>query len=148
MAAAAMSSPAPATRSPAVMVRPTLPRGPGALRLRPPSTAAAPTRWLVRSVSIAASAGGARGRRLPRRGDFVPHAAVDVDAVALGLARCGVRGVGIQRVPVVGDLLGAVGPGDRAERAGDALPGGRGPGHRRPDLRAGPGAFRRGGRVR
>src|SRR5205814_1837503 len=36
-----------------------------------------------------------------------------------------------QRVPVPGHLLGAVGPGDRAERAGNTG-GGRGAGHRRP----------------
>ena len=42
-----------------------------------------------------------------------------------------VTDVGVQRVPVPGHLLGAVGPGDRAERAGNTG-GGRGAGHRRP----------------
>src|SRR3954447_2560215 len=146
MAAAAMSSPAPVTRSPASMAR--LGRRAGSSGPGQTAPSSGPARWLVRSVPIADPAGGARGRRLPGRGDFMPYAAVDVDAVAPGLARGGVGGIGVQRVPVVGGLLGAIGPGDRAERAGDALPGGRRTGHRRPDLRAGPGALRRGGRVR
>src|SRR6202044_1460537 len=102
-------------------------------RLRLPSIAAAPTRWLVRSVSIAASAGAARGRHLPGRRDLMPYATIHVDAIALSLARGGVGGVGVQRVPAVGGLFRAVGPDDRAELAGDALPGSHRPGHRRPD---------------
>src|SRR6267154_1260610 len=101
-----MSNPAPATRGQAVMARPRQP----AVTPPPP--------WLARSVATAAPAGRAgRGRR-PGRGDFVPHASVHVDAVAIGLARGGVSGIGVERVSVVGRLLRAVGPGDRAERAG------------------------------
>src|SRR5207247_4817319 len=48
--------------------------------------------------------------------------------------------VGVQRVAVVGRLRGAVGPGDRAELAGDAWPGLRGAGYGRPVSGTGPGA--------
>src|ERR1700743_3787241 len=109
MAAAAMSSPEPATRRPAVMARPGRPaRPPGPGWTVPDATPA----WLVRSVPTTAPAGGARGRRLPGGGDFMPHAAVDIEAVAVGLARGAVGGVGVQRGPVVGDLLGAVRPAE------------------------------------
>src|SRR5215467_6667360 len=62
---------------------------------------------------------------------FVPHPAVQVEVVPVGLAGSAVPHVGVQRMPVPGDLLGAIGPGGRAERAGDARSG-RGAGHRRP----------------
>ena len=48
------------------------------------------------------------------------HAARGVQIVALGLAGGGVGHVGVQRMPVVGGLLGAAGAGDRAEAAGYA----------------------------
>ena len=58
--------------------------------------------------------------------DFVPVAAVEVELVAVGLAQGAVAEVGVQRVAVVGRLLGAARPLDRAEPSGD--PGtGRGP---------------------
>src|SRR6266487_447296 len=114
-----MSNPAPATRSPAVMARSCHPgrlRGPGSpLGRRLPQAAAAPTLRLMLSVPIAAPAGAAGRCCLPGRGDFMPDAAIHVDAVALGLPRGGVGAVGVQRVPVVGGLLRAVRPGDRAE---------------------------------
>src|SRR5690349_20741843 len=70
--------------------------------------------------------------------DLVPLAAVGPHAVALGLAGRGVRGRGVERVPVVRGLQRAVGPRDRADGAGySGLPG-RGSGHRRPVPGAGP----------
>ena len=64
-------------------------------------------------------------------------------ALAAGHPRAGVTGVVVQRVPVVGHLLGAVRPGDRAQVAGARtargghLAGGR---HRWPGARARPSA--------
>jgi hypothetical protein len=49
------------------------------------------------------------GRGSAGDGHFVPQAAVEVEVVAEGLAGGGVAGVGVQRVPVVGDLGAAVG---------------------------------------
>src|SRR5215470_15320359 len=127
-----MSSPAPVTRSPAAMAQPARPVRPSGPKRAP--AAAAPTLRLARSVSITTTAAGAASRRrLPGRGDFVPHAAVHVDAVAVCLARGAVGGVGVQRVLVVGGLIRAVGPGDRVALAGDARRGGYWPGQRRKD---------------
>src|SRR5207247_1419899 len=62
-------------------------------------------------VPAAARASGPAGseRRGAGDGDLVPHAAVEVQAVALGLPRCAVGDVGIERVPVIGRLHRAVG---------------------------------------
>src|SRR6516165_11291732 len=68
--------------------------------------------------------------------DYLPEPAVEVEVVPLVLAGTAVRHVGVQRVPVPGHLLGAVGPGGRAEGAGDARGVGRSAGHRRPVRRA------------
>src|SRR6266702_7342549 len=61
----------------------------------------------------------ALGCRCASPGDrhLVPQAAVEVEVVALGLAGGGVADVGVQRVPVGGELTGATGPGDRADPA-------------------------------
>src|SRR5207248_1982785 len=84
----------------------------------------------ARSVAVtSAAAGGGRGggatarRRCGRRaGDrhLPPHAAGEVLAVARGLPRALVADVGVERVAEVGRLLGAIGPGDGAQRAGHA----------------------------
>src|SRR5215470_9019117 len=71
-------------------------------------------------------------------GHLVPEPAVEVEVVAEGLAGDGVADIGVQRVPVVGGLGGAVGPLDRAERADDARACRGGPGRRRPVARADP----------
>src|SRR5262249_59966503 len=65
-------------------------------------------------------------------GHLVPEPAVEVEVVAEGLAGGGVAGVGVQRVPVVSGLGGAVGPLDRAQLAGDARACRGGPDHRCP----------------
>src|SRR6185312_4683398 len=65
-------------------------------------------------------------------GDLVPLAPVGPYTVALGLARAGVRGRGVQRMPVVGGLERPAGPHDRADSAGHRGTPGRRPGHRRP----------------
>jgi hypothetical protein len=49
----------------------------------------------------------------------MPYPAVQVQPVAIGVAGGGVSDVGIQRVPLVGRLHGAIWPGDRAELAGE-----------------------------
>ena len=88
------------------------------------------------SVPVTAAVGRSRGtgcgRRVTCDGNVVPQPAGDVQPVALVLPGGGVPGVGVQRVPVVGGLRGAVGPGDGAELAGDAGPGGRRALDRRP----------------
>ncbi len=86
------------------------------------------------------------GRALPGRGDLVPVAAVEVELVAAGLARAVVADVGVEGMPVVGRLDGAVGPPERAEPAGHARPGFRGTEDRRPvrGARAGAPRGRRG----
>ena len=61
--------------------------------------------------------------RLAGNGHVVPPAAVEVEFVAVGLAGGAVADVGVQRVPVVGELAGPAGPGDRADPAGQGLPG-------------------------
>src|SRR5689334_22065761 len=68
----------------------------------------------------------------PGGGDFVPQAAVEVEVVAMRLARDAVADVGVEGMSVVGRLGRAVGALDRAERA--AYPGGGGHRacHRRP----------------
>src|ERR1700759_1162077 len=76
--------------------------------------------------------------------DLVPQTAVEVEVVAAGLAGGGVGDVGVQRVPVVGGLLGSAGADDRAEPARDAGTGGRLSGQRRPVLRADTSAGRAG----
>src|SRR6266567_508288 len=73
--------------------------------------------------------------------DLVPVAAVEVELVAVGLARGAVADVGVQRMAVVGCLRGAAGPLDRAEPAGDARPGLRGAGDGRPVGGTRPGAL-------
>ena len=67
-----------------------------------------------------------RGRYL------IPESAVEVEVVAAGLAGRGVADVGVQRVPVVGELHGAAGPADGADPAGQVRGGRRGAGYRRP----------------
>src|SRR5690348_10584509 len=101
------------------------------------------------SVSVASAArrrAGGRGGCGAGGGDFVPHTAVLVQAVALGLAGGGVGGEGVQRGPVEGRLGRPVGALDGAEGALDPGCGGR-PLHRRPELRARPVAVGLGGRV-
>src|SRR5262245_46399876 len=61
---------------------------------------------------------GCWSARPARHGDLVPLAPVGPHAVALGLARAGVRGRGVQRMPVVGGLERPAGPHDRADGAG------------------------------
>src|SRR5690349_14585803 len=59
------------------------------------------------SVSVASAArrrAGGHGCCGAGGGDFVPHTALLVQAVALGLAGSGVGGEGVQRVPVEGRL--------------------------------------------
>jgi 3-(3-hydroxy-phenyl)propionate hydroxylase len=64
--------------------------------------------------------------------DLGPQAAVEVEVVALGLARSGVADVGVQRVPVVGRLQPAVRPLDGAQLACHARAGLGITGHRWP----------------
>jgi RNA polymerase sigma-70 factor (ECF subfamily) len=73
----------------------------------------------ARSVAVTAAAGGGLGRgtrRRSRAGDrhLVPQPAGDVEPVALVLPGAAVRGVGVERMPVVGGLCRAVRPGDGA----------------------------------
>src|SRR5204863_9072370 len=82
--------------------------------------------------------------RPARHGDVVPLAPMGPYVVALGLARAGVRGRGVQRMPVEGGLQRPAGPNDRADGAGHPGTPGRGPGHRRPA----PGAAALAGRLR
>ena len=82
------------------------------------------------------------------RGDQPPLRAEAVVALAAGQARAGVADEVVQRVTVVGHLLGAVGPGDRAQVAGLRAAGSghrAGGRHRRPGARA---RARAGGHVR
>jgi len=60
------------------------------------------------------------------RGDHVPVGAERLDALAVGVARVLVGRERVQRVAVVGDLLGAVATGDHAELRGRGRSGGRG----------------------
>ena len=53
-------------------------------------------------------------------GHLVPDSAVQVEVVAPGLAGGGVADVGVQRMAVVGELVRAVGTGDRGDLAGQA----------------------------
>src|SRR5437773_11635964 len=87
---------------------------------------------------------------LPSLGDgyFMPLSAVQVEVVASGLAGGRVADVGVQRVPVVGELGGAVGSLDRADPARQARAGRGGAGHRRPVLGTAAVAFRGGRGVR
>src|SRR5207245_2581574 len=57
---------------------------------------------------------------------------IQVDVVAGGRAGPVVADVGVQRVPVVRGLRGAVGAGDRADLPGDPGSGRHVPGYRRP----------------
>jgi hypothetical protein len=50
----------------------------------------------------------------PRDGHLVPQAAVKVEVISVGLAGDAVADVGVQRVPVVGELTGAIAGGIRA----------------------------------
>src|SRR5215472_19219521 len=54
---------------------------------------------------------------------LVPVAAVELELVAVGLARGAVAYIDVQRVTVVGRLHGATRSSDRAELAGDPRPG-------------------------
>src|ERR1700722_15507316 len=85
---------------------------------------------------------------LARDTDLVPQAAVEVEVVALGLAGGAVADVGVQRVPVVGELAGAAGPGDRADPARQARAGRGGAGYRGPVRGAAAVALRRGRGIR
>src|SRR5690242_15248754 len=101
----------------------------------------------ARALIAATAAGGGfggRGRRGAVDGHLPPQAAGGVDAVALVLARGLVAGEGVQRVPVVGGLLAAVGPGNGAERAGHAGAGGHRARDHRPEGQAGTLALGRG----
>src|SRR5690348_1652168 len=69
---------------------------------------------------------------LPGDAHLVPQAAVEVEVVAPGLVGSAVADVGVQRMPVVGELTGAAGPGDRADPARQARAGCGGAGHRGP----------------
>src|SRR5215475_14253634 len=88
------------------------------------------------------------GARPARHGDLVPLATVGPHAVALGLARPGVRGRGVQRMPVVGGLERPAGPHDRADGAGHPGTPGRRPRHRRSAPGTAALASRLGGAVR
>src|ERR1700730_7522292 len=85
---------------------------------------------------------------LARDTDLVPQAAVEVEIVAPGLAGGAVADIGVQRVPVVGELAGAAGPGDRADPARQARAGRGGAGQGRPVRGAAAVAFRHGWGVR
>src|SRR5580700_168902 len=85
---------------------------------------------------------------LPGDTHLLPKAAVQVEVVALGLAGGGVADVGVQRVPVVGELAGPAGPGDRADPAGQTGAGRGSAGDRWPVRGAAAVAFRRGRGVR
>src|SRR5580704_4730496 len=50
-----------------------------------------------------------QGAVLPADSHLVPEAAVEVEIVAVGLAGGAVADVGVQRVPVIGELTGAAG---------------------------------------
>src|SRR5436190_17455539 len=80
----------------------------------------------------ATAARGSARRGVAGQGNFLPHTAGDVQAVALVHPGGGVADVGVERVAVPGRLLGAVRSGDHGERAGYAGAGGGGPGYRRP----------------
>src|SRR6185312_511322 len=65
------------------------------------------SRQVIVSVRFSVAAAGA-----PGGGDFVPHPAGEVQAVALGLPGSGVADVGVQRVPVEGGLYRTIRPLD------------------------------------
>ena len=101
--------------------------------------------WTAWTARAARCAGRGRGRGVgsgdhrPGRGHQPPLRAEVVAALASGLARGRVTDEVVQRVTVVGHLLGAVGPGDRAQvaRLRAAGRGQRAGGrHRRPGRRA------------
>src|SRR6266487_906747 len=82
--------------------------------------------------SAAASWWPGRGRPSPGNTDLMPESAVQVEVVAPGLAGGRIADVGVQRMPVVCELLGAVGSPDRANPARHAGAGRDGAGHRGP----------------
>src|SRR5438477_1042254 len=82
--------------------------------------------------SAAASWWPGRGRPSLGNTDLMPQPAVEVEVVAPGLAGSGVADVGVQRVPVVSELLRAVASLDRADPAWHAGVGRGGAGHRGP----------------
>jgi prolyl oligopeptidase len=98
---------------------------------------------LLVAVAAAGSRGGpaaGRGRELHvGRGDRPPQVggspAAGGEAVALDLARLCVELEGVQRVAVIGELLGAIGPGDRTPLTGQRHAVGdlQGCGHRWPE---------------
>src|ERR1700733_5395874 len=90
------------------------------------------------AVPSSGQTGGFGGGWLPGDGHFVPQAAVEVEVVAPGLAGGAVADVGVQRVPVVGELAGAASAGDRGDLARQALPGRGGAGDRGPVRGAAP----------
>src|SRR5258708_7167142 len=99
------------------------------------TAAAVPARAECRPRGATRQCGAHRASPHPRltgHGHLVPEPAVEVEAVAEGLAGGGATDVGVQRRPVVGALGGPVGPLDRPERAADARARRGGPGHRRP----------------
>jgi hypothetical protein len=69
------------------------------------------------AMSASASWWPVRGRSSLGDTDLVPKSAVEVEVVASGLAGSGVADVGVQRVPVVGELFSAVGSLDRGDPA-------------------------------
>lgn len=79
---------------------------------------------------------------------FVPAAAVEVEVVAIGLARSRIADVGVQRAPVVGELERAVSPLYRSGLARQSGACRGASGDRRPVSSAAPVALRRGRRVR
>src|SRR6266571_247804 len=87
----------------------------------PPATCAeSPVNDLVAVATTRAARRARAGRRRelgPGRGHCPPQPAGQVLAVALVLARRGVLFEGVQRMAHIGELLRAVGAGDRAERA-------------------------------
>src|SRR6185312_5733665 len=99
-------------------------------------------------TGLASRTPGRWSARPARHGDLVPLAPVGPYSVALGLARAGVRGRGVQRMPVVGGLERPAWPHDRADGAGHPGIPGRGPGHRPPTPGAAVEAGRLGGAVR
>src|ERR1700730_18802911 len=100
--------------------------------------------WLVRKGPAGARWGDFGGGLLPGGEHFVPESAAEVEIVAAGLAGGGVADVGVQRVPVVGELVRAAGAGDRGDLARQACAGRGGAGYRGPVRGAAAVAFRAG----
>src|SRR5947209_683316 len=100
-------------------------RGP---RSSAPSRPGRRAEWCAVGTSGFSFAGPGRARLVPAEvtsvavplpGDrhVVPEPAVEVEVVAPGLAGSSVADVGVERMPVVGELLRAVGSPDRADPA-------------------------------